>query len=355
MIPIAKPQIGPDEQRAVQEVLESGMLADGPKVREFEKRFAEFCGTRYAVAASSGTTSLHSTLLAMGVGEGDEVITTPFSFFATASTIRFCGAKPVFVDIDPVTFNIDPARIEERITGRTKVLFPVHLYGQPADMDSITEIAERHDLRVIEDSCQAHGAEYGNRRAGNLGDAAAFSFYPTKNMTTGEGGIVTTNDEEIYDKVKLLVNHGQSKRYDHAILGYNFRMTSMAAAIGIEQLKRLPDFNEIRRRNAAILDTELADEEGIETPYVAPGVKHVYHQYTVKCENRAKVLRRLKDAEIGYGIYYPSLLYDSPVFPDSAASCPVAETMKEMVLSLPVHPGLSEEDVLRVAETVMAK
>ncbi len=352
MINIAKPLIGPGEKKAVAEVLESGMLADGPKVREFEEKFAEFCGTKFAVAASSGTTSLHAALLALGVGPGDEVITTPFSFFATASTIGFCGATPVFADVNPGTYNIDPSKIGDCVTVRTKAIMPVHLYGQPAEMDAINEIAEEHDLKVLEDACQAHGAEYNGKRSGSLGDAAAFSFYPTKNMTTGEGGIVTMDDEEICERVRLFVNHGQSKRYSHAVLGYNYRMTSIAAAIGIEQLGRLPGFNERRRSNALLLDRGLEDVDGMESPAVAKGMKHVYHQYTVKCEKRKGVLETLKNAGVGYGVYYPSLLYESPVFTDCVRPCPVAEKLKQMVVSLPVHAGLREEDIRKVVEAI---
>ncbi|HEC89506.1 MAG TPA: DegT/DnrJ/EryC1/StrS family aminotransferase, partial [Thermoplasmatales archaeon] len=241
MISIARPLLGEEEKKAVVDVLNSGMLASGPKVEEFEKRFAEFVGVKYAVATTSGTTALHLALLSLSVGTGDEVIIPSFSFIATANSVLFCNAKPVFCDVNPKTFNIDVEKIESLITDKTKAIMPVHLYGQPADMKPILEIAEKHDLYVIGDAAQAHGAEYDGRRVGSFGDVECFSFYPTKNMTTGEGGMITTNIEEIAERARSIRNHGREKTkwgYEHNRLGYNYRMTDIAAAIGLEQLKK---------------------------------------------------------------------------------------------------------------------
>jgi len=239
MIPIAKPLLGAEEKAAVSRVLESGMLAQGPKVAEFEQAFAHFIGTQFAIATSNGTTALHAALLAHNLGPGDEVITTPFSFIATANAITMTGAKPVFVDIEEDSFNINPSLIEAAITPKTKAILPVHLYGKPANMKAITEIAAKHNLTIIEDACQAHGAEFEHKKVGSFG-TGCFSFYPTKNMTSSEGGMITTNDETLAKKIRKIISHGSEKRYHHDFLGYNYRMTDVAAAIGVEQVKKLP-------------------------------------------------------------------------------------------------------------------
>ena len=249
MINIAKPIISDEEIEAVTEVLKSGMLAQGPKVDEFEKKFAEYSEAKYGIATSSGTTALHTALVAAGVERGDEVITTPFTFAATSNSILYSDATPVYADIDPKTFNLNPEKIEEKITDKTKAIVPVHLYGQPADMDPILEIAEKHDLKVIEDAAQAHGSTYKGKKIGSIGDLGCFSFYPTKNMTTGEGGMVTTNDDDLAEKSAMIRAHGESKRYEQSLLGYNYRMTDIAASIGIVQLKSIDKFNEKRNEN----------------------------------------------------------------------------------------------------------
>ena len=250
MIPIAKPLIGDEEIEEVVKVLKSGFIAQGPKVAEFEEKFAEYIGVKHAVATSSGTTALHTALLALGIKAGDEVVTTPFTFAATSNSVLYVGAKPVFVDVNPETYNIDPEKIAEAITDKTKAIMPVHLYGQPADMDPIREIADENDLKVIEDAAQAHGAVYRGKMVGSMGDAACFSFYPTKNMTTSEGGMVTTDDGATADAARAIRAHGESQRYTHVMLGYNFRMTDVAAAIGLAQLKKLDTFNGKRIENA---------------------------------------------------------------------------------------------------------
>lgn len=349
MIPIAKPYIGEEEIREVESVLKSGFIAQGPKVAEFEENYAEFVGTRHAIATSSGTTALHVALLCAGIGKNDEVITTPFSFAATANTILHVGAKPVFVDIDPKTYNINPELIERAITRRTKAIMPVHLYGQPADMARINKIAEDHNLRVIEDAAQAHGAVYNNINVGLWGDMACFSFYPTKNITTSEGGMITTNNKDFDHDARALRSHGESKRYEHVILGYNFRMTDIEAAIGVVQLKRLPGFNEKRIENAEYLTEHIKYIDGIEPPFVQKNVKHVFHQYTIRIRNgkRDEVKEFLNTEGIGTGIHYPMPIYKQKLYKSLGfkANCIEAEKAAKEVLSIPVNPALSVEDL----------
>lgn len=358
MISIAKPIIGEEEKKAVIGVLNSGMLASGPKVKEFEKRFAKYVGVKYAVATSSGTTALHLALLSLGIGRGDEVIVPSFSFIATANAILFCGAKPVFCDIDPKTYNIDTNKIEKLITKRTKAILPVHLYGQPADFKPIMEIAEKHNLYVIGDAAQAHGAEYYGGKIGSFGDVECFSFYPTKNMTTGEGGMITTNSEEIAEIARSLGNHGRRKTqwgYEHVRLGYNYRMTDIEAAIGIEQLKKLDKLNDARRRNAMFYDEELEGFEGIIIPYVMENVKHVYHQYTIRVDRkkRERLIEVFKKKGIGYGVYYPKPLHFYPHLRKFAhTDLENSEKVSEEVISIPVHPGLREDDLVLIVDAI---
>lgn len=356
MIPIAKPIIESEEQQAVLDTLKSGVIAQGPKVSEFEQKFAELCGTEHAVAVNSGTASLHIALMAMGVKEGDEVITTPFSFIATGNSILYAGAKPVFADIDKKTFNISPDSINEKITPKTKAVLPVHLYGQPCDMYELNQIAVDHDLLVLEDACQAHAAEYRDERTGNLGDAGAFSFYPTKNMTTSEGGMITTNSKEIAEKARIFRNHGQTQRYYHEFIGYNLRMTDICAAIGIEQLKKLNKFTEKRIENAEYLTKKLNEIDNITAPYVSGKVKHVYHQYTIKVDDRDEVNKKLNDLGIGTGVHYPTTINEQPFYKQlgySSGETPAAKRAAEKVLSLPIHPSVTKENLDYIAEKLM--
>lgn len=352
MIPIAKPLIADEEVEEVVKVLRSGFIAQGPKVAEFEEKFAEYIGVEHAVAVSSGTTALHLALLAAGIKPGDEVITTPFSFAATGNSILYVGAKPVFVDIDNKTYNLDPEKIEESVTENTKAIMPVHLYGQPAEMKPINEIAEDIGAVVIEDSAQAHGATYMGKKAGSLGDMGCFSFYPTKNMTTSEGGIVTTNNKEMADMIGVLRAHGESERYTHVVLGYNFRMTDIAAAIGIAQLKKLEKFNEKRIANAKYLTEAIKGIDGIEAPYVADNVKHVFHQYTIRVDksHRDELMTSLNSRGIGTGIHYPKPIYMQKLYKDMgySYSCHEAELASSEVLSLPVHPSLDKQDLEKI-------
>lgn len=349
---VSKPSITDAEKQAVMEVLESGFLAQGARTAEFEKRFANMLGVKHAIAVSNGTCALQIAMLANGVGPGDEVITSPFTFIATANAIVFTGAKPVFVDIKTDSFNISPELIEDAITPRTKAILPVHLYGQVCDMDNIQEIADKHGLKVIEDACQSVMATYKGKHAGSFG-TGTFSFYATKNMMTGEGGMITTNDDEVADQCRLIRNHGMRERYVHEMVGYNFRMTDIQAAIGLAQMERLPAFTEKRRANAALYNENI---HGVITPKELEDREHVWHQYTIRIENnlRDAAIEQLSKAGIGYGIYYPIPLHKQQSmqrFVDDV-SFPIAEQFSNQVLSIPVHPGLSDEDLERVIKEV---
>lgn len=347
MIPISKPEIGKEEIAAVTGVLESGMLAQGEVVAEFEDKFAAYIGTDYAIATNSGTSALHTALAAQGIKEGDEVITTAFSFFATASCVLMQNATPVFVDIDPKTYNIDPALIEAKISDRTKAIIPVHLYGQPCEMREIMDIAKANNLAVIEDAAQAHGAEYKAKKVGAIGDIGVFSFYSTKNIITGEGGMITTNNEEIAERARLIRNHGQSRRYFHDCLGYNYRMTNIAAAIGLVQLKKIDTLSLRRMSNARYYGEQL----NVKKPFVSPNVKHVFHQYTIRVKDRDKFQAHLERKGVGYGIYYPVPLSSQPLF-DSNELFEVAELASKEVISIPVNPSLKRVDVEKVVKVV---
>jgi len=353
MIPIAKPLIGEEEKTAVMNVLNSGMLASGPLTEEFEKKFADYVGTKYAIATTSGTTALHLGLLALGITHGDEVILPAFSFIASANAPLFCDAIPVFCDVDLKTFNIDAEQIKKLITKKTKAIMPVHLYGQAADMDPIEEIAEKYGLHVIGDACQAHGATYNEKQVGSFGDLECFSFYPTKNMTTGEGGMITTNNEEFAELTLSLRNHGREKTkwgYEHGRLGYNFRITDIGAAIGIEQLKKLPKNIEVRKKNAQYFNTHLSS---VEIPYVIPATQHAYHQYTIKSKNRDALIQNLKKNEIGFGIYYPQPLHTYKHLKKYAhKELKTSELLANQVISLPVHPALDSKDLRRIVSVV---
>jgi perosamine synthetase len=351
MIPIAKPYIGNEELLAVAEVLESGHLAQGRAVAKFEAAFASYCGVAHAVATSSGTTALQAALWAHGMGPGDEVITTPFTFIATANSIVSTGAKPVFVDIDEDSLNIDPHLIESSITPRTKAIMPVHLFGNPCDMGAIMSIAAKHHLTVIEDACQAHGATIGARKMGAFG-TGCFSFYPTKNMTSGEGGMVTTDDESVAERVRLIRNHGSSERYLHTTLGYNLRMSDVHAALGVIQMGRLEDFTRRRISNAQYLIENLSD---VILPQIQQGCMSVFHHFVIRVTgDRDGFVQRLRERGVDAGVYYPMPIHKQPVYRDMGYedSLPVAERVSNEVVSLPVHPELSEEDLETIVKAV---
>jgi perosamine synthetase len=353
VIPIARPDVGEAEIDAVRDVIESGQLADGPAVREFEDAFASLCGTDHAVATTNGTTALHATFEALGVGEGDAVITTPFSFVASANAIRLAGAEPVFADIHPETLTIDPATVAELLAARDDVaaVLPVHLYGMPAEMSSLRRLTDAHDVALVEDAAQAHGARYEGEVVGSIGDAGCFSFYPTKNATSAEGGMVTTDDADLAERVRRFCDHGRTSGYEHAEVGHNFRMTSVCAAIGRVQLERLPSFNVARRGNAAYLSDRLADTS-VETPAERPGIRPAYHQYTIRTDERDALADHLEARGVGSKVYYPIPIHEQPAYADYDLDLPIAERAAECVLSLPVHPGLSVADLREVARGV---
>jgi perosamine synthetase len=353
MIHIAKPKIGDKEKQLVMEVLESGMLAQGPKVAALEKAFADVCQVKHAIATTSGTTALHLALLAHGIGEGDEVITTPFTFIASANSILFTGARPVFVDIEPDTFNIDPEQIEAAVTPKTKAILPVHLYGYVCDMDAIMAIAEKHHLAVIEDACQAVGASFKGQKAGGFG-TGTFSLYATKNVMSGEGGMITTNDDDIAEYCRMVRSHGMKVRYYHDMLGYNYRMSDLHAAIGLAQMGRLEKFTAQRKSNAAYLNEHITS---VVTPEVKPDYDHVWHQYTIRVDggrDRDAAVKQLNQAGIGTGIFYPVPVHQQDYMREliGEIDLPVSEKLAKEVISLPVHPQVTQSDLEKIVEEV---
>ncbi|MGE5619852.1 MAG: DegT/DnrJ/EryC1/StrS family aminotransferase [Sphingomonadaceae bacterium] len=330
---------------AIKSVLAKTNFIQGEEVRLLEKEFAAYSGAQYGVAVSSGTDALHLALLAMGVGPGDEVITTAHTFTATTEAICYCGAKPVLVDIDPRTYNIDPARIEERITPRTKLIMPVHIYGQPADMDAIQQVASRHGLPVLEDAAQAHGAEYKGRRVGSLGIAACYSFYPGKNLGAyGDAGMIVTNDEKLAAWCAMMADHGRTEKYSHSHIGYCKRMDTLQAAVLRVKLRHLDAWTEARRACAAAYSRML--DGLVETPHEPEWAKAVYHQYVVRVPNRDEVRRRMVEAGVGVGVHYPIPLHLQPAYAflgHGRGDFPEAEKAAGSVLSLPIYPEMTDE------------
>jgi dTDP-4-amino-4,6-dideoxygalactose transaminase len=352
MIPAARPQIGAEERAAVDRVMQSGMLAQGPEVAAFETEFSTIVDGRHSIAVNSGTSALHMALLALGVGPGDEVIVPSFSFAATANSVALTGATPVFVDIETDYFAVDPAAVEAAITPRTRAIMPVHLYGHPADLVALAEIAKRHDLLIVEDAAQAHAAAVNGIPVGAWGDAAAFSFYPTKNMTSGEGGMVTTSSDEVARVTRLLRNQGMERRYENEVVGFNTRMTDIHAAIGRVQLTKLAGWTAQRQANAAFLSKNLA---GVVTPPTADGFEHVFHQYTIRVvdADRDAFATELTSRGVGNGVYYPTPIHRLPSF-RLDLDLPVTERATAQVLSLPIYPSLTEDELATIVETVNA-
>ena len=349
MIPAAAPFLGPDERAAVDRVILSGMVAQGPEVAAFESEFSPVAGGVECVAVNSGTAALHLGLLAAGVGPGDEVIVPSFTFAATGNSVALTGATPVFADIEADSFCLDPAAVRAAIGPRTVGIMPVHLYGHPAAMTEINQLAADHGLAVFEDAAQAHAASLEGRPVGSFGTFAAFSFYPTKNMTSGEGGMVTTADPALARKVRLLRNQGMERRYENEVIGFNARMTDLHAAIGRVQLGRLAEWTAQRQANARVLDDGL---EGVVTPPVAPGAVHVYHQYTIRVAgDRDAFVAALAEHGVGSGVYYPTPTHRLPSF-GLSLDLPETERAAAEVISLPVHPRLSSDDLSRIVEAV---
>jgi perosamine synthetase len=351
-IPIAKPLIGTQEREAVDRVLRSGILVQGPEVAAFEIEFAEhFRLGRSCVAVNSGTSGLHLALLAAGLKPGDEVIVPSFTFAATANAVALAGAIPVFADIDPSSFCLNPFSVAARITGRTVGILPVHLYGHPADMPALQEIAARHGLQIFEDAAQAHGASLHQTPVGTFGSFGVFSLYPTKNMTSGEGGMVAVAQPEIERLVRLYRNQGMQRPYENEVIGFNNRMTEVHAAIGRVQLSRIDEWTWQRQRNAAFLSRHL---EGVITPTIAPGARHVFHQYTIRVqEDRDGFAAALREEHrIGSGLFYPTPVHRLAPFASSAAVLPETDRAARECLSLPVHPALSDQDLERIVSAV---
>ena len=379
MIPISKPQIGDEEKRLVMQVLDSGLLVQGPRVAELEQRWAEACQTKHAIAISNGTAALHTALLAHGIGPGDEVITVAFTFIASVNSIIYCGARPVFADIDPVTFNIDPDTIEALITPHTKAIMPVHLYGHPADMQRIMAIAQKHGLAVIEDAAQAIGASYDDKPAGSFG-TGCFSLYATKNVMSAEGGMITTSDDAIAKRCRLIRAHGMEKRYYHDMLGFNFRMSDLHAAIGLAQLSRLEAITQQRKANAEFMNANInnprlvlpsggnlkkienekleGEQSNSSFSILNSKFSHAWHQYTVRVQNgldRDAAVAKLTAVGIGTGVFYPVPAHQQKHIREMGfgdVTLPITEQLAKEVFSLPVHPALSPSDLEEIVHEV---
>jgi dTDP-4-amino-4,6-dideoxygalactose transaminase len=346
-----------DVRSAIDAVLDGQHFILGPEVEAFESEFAAYSGTQYAIGVNTGTSALHLAMMAAGIGPGDEVITVPFTFVASVAAIVYTGATPVLIDIDPATYTMDPTAIEAAITPRTKAILPVHLYGQPADMDPIMAIARKHNLLVIEDACQAHGAEYKGRRAGSIGDLAAFSFYPGKNLGAyGEGGAVTTNNPEFVRTIRMLRDWGAERKYHHDLKGFNFRLEELQAAILRVKLRHLESWTEARRAHAREYRELLADS-GVETPYDNNDVRHVYHVYAIRTRDRAGLQRALGDRGIQTGIHYPIPVHLLPAHADlgyHVGDFPHSERAADEELSLPMFAELTSAQMREVADAIRA-
>ena len=343
--------------QAMKDVFDSKRFINGPQIKELEEKLADYCHCKHAIGVTSGTDALLISLMALDIGEGDEVITTPFTFFATAGSIFRVGAKPVFVDIDPKTYNIDPELIEQKITDKTKAIIPVHIFGQCAEMDKINEIAKKHDLVVIEDAAQAIGSEYKGRRAGSLGDVGCFSFFPSKNLgCCGDGGLVTTNNDELAEKIRILRQHGSKPKYYHKIIGGNFRLDTMQAAVLLEKFPYLEEWHKGRQKNAEYYNEHLKDV--VDTPFVESYNIMIYNQYTIRTSMRDELQDKLNEANIGNAIYYPVPLHLQECFAYlgyGGGDLPESEKAAKEVVSIPIYPELTDEQmdyVIRVIKNI---
>jgi perosamine synthetase len=350
VIPAARPEIGQEERDAVDRVMRSGMLAQGPEVAAFETEFSAIVGGAHCVAVNSGTSALHMAFVAAGIGAGDEVIVPSFSFAATANAVALAGATPIFVDIEKDYFSMDPAAVEAAITPRTRAIMPVHLYGHPALMVQLTEIANKHNLLVFEDAAQAHAASVNGIPVGNWGIAGSFSFYPTKNMTSGEGGMITTSSDELARMARVLRNQGMERRYENEVVGFNTRMTDIHAAIGRVQLRKLAAWTERRQDNAHFFNENIS---GVVTPPTAKGSVHVYHQYTIRVvdHDRDAFAEALAARGVATGVYYPTPIHRLPSF-KLDLDLPVTEEIATQALSLPIYPSLTQQERVTIVEAV---
>ncbi len=348
-------KIKPEIDSAIHEVLDSTQFILGKKVQEFEKNAAEYLGVKYAVGVANGTDALQIALMALGIGAGDEVITTPFTFVATTETIVMLGAKPVYVDIDPISYNINPSKIKEKITSKTKAILPVHLYGNPVKIDEILSIAKEYNLYVIEDSAQAFGSEYKGRKVCSFGDVACISFFPSKNLGCyGDGGMVVTNSEEIHEKVRMIASHGSKVRYIHEVLGMNSRLDAIQAAILNVKLRYIDEWNDKRANFAELYSQKLASIPQVKTPTKEEYSKHIFHQYTIRVEKRDELQKFLSTKNIPTAIHYPIPLHMQPAFKGFAeeGSLPEAEKAAMEVISLPMHPDLLEEEIEFITNSI---
>ena len=361
-IPLALPNVGEEEARAVYDVVKSGLLNEGRKVESFENNFADFIGTKYAIAFFNGTVALHSVLTALNLKSGDEVIVPSFTFISTANSVIFTGAKPVFADIDQKTFNISPDDVNEKISDKTRAIIPVHYGGQAADMKQLCEIADDRNLLVIEDAAEAHGAIYHDQKVGTFGNAGMFSFTPTKNITTGEGGIITTNDEKLRHRLMLLKNHGQSSQYHHITLGYNYRMTEMQGAMGIEQLKKLNGIISFKQNNQEYLSKKLSSGKGLIPPFRPADRNHVYMLYTIKIDekttgiSRDVFMQKLQEKGIMTKIYFPPV-HMQPFYRENGYSdviLPITEKIYTSVCSLPCYSQLTKTELDYMVNVILS-
>lgn len=341
---------------AIELVLDNSAFAGGPLVEQFENEFAAFCGCQHAIGVSSGTEALWLALLVLGIGSGDEVITVPNTFIATAEAISFCGAKPVFVDIEEHTYNMNPALLEKAITAKTKAIIPVHLFGQMADMDPIMKIGQQYGLFIIEDASQAHGAKYGGRLAGSIGDVGCFSFYPGKNLGAyGEAGAIVTNDKDLMKKLKMLRDHGQQEKYYHKMIGWNSRMDGLQGAVLSAKLKHLKSWSEARQKNAKLYDELLADVDSVIRPLVADDAEHVYHIYAIRAQNRDALKSAHEAKNIHCGIHYPVPIHLQEAYLYQGidnGSFPITEKCAEELLSLPMFPELTTDQIEHVVDEI---
>jgi dTDP-4-amino-4,6-dideoxygalactose transaminase len=365
LIPINLPRIGEEEVEAVVKVLRNGplthALGEGPMVTQFEKGFAEFAGVKHAVAVNTGTAALHSAVVAAGIKQGDEVVLPSFTFVATAEAVVLAGGKPVFADIDPETFCISPAAVEKAVTKKTRAVVPVDLYGFPADIDPIRKIALKHDVKIVEDAAQAHGTMYKGRPAGVASDVACWSLYASKNITTGEGGLVTTDNDELADTVRLIRTHGEKAKYASLMLGYNYRMAEIPAAIGLAQLKKLPEFVVKRRANAQRLTSVLAKTNRLQLPKEPKGGRHSWYLYTVRLKDgeeteRNRIVESLRKKDIGAQVYYVNPVHLMPYYRENFGERRLPETEKaaKQVFSLPIHPGVTEDQIDYIGKMLLS-